>query len=604
MVVKASGRGKWIALAVGVALAIALVISSGKCDRAHDEAIGSTKTDEPALPAPDGLLADVTMGTPNASWAKLQRGIGGAVGILPATAGGIVCAIAGLDPFIASEIDGTAPAYGVIAADPGAAGVGRARGPETGWALAMKLSDVRKARGVLLDGDTARYAGRDAGGMTELVAKGDGSGAPVAVGLSQNGYLLIARRPDDLARLGPYLTRTLPRKPLPSEGAVVLDVPRSAIGSVVKPKLEGLWAAAKAFLLVEDDRMRREHAGRAPDFGDPKAIVAAADAWVTRRISVIGDLEKMRVTVDLVDDGVAVLATMTPAAGGGPAAKWTDGMKTGDSAPVAALPVTSAAALLLRDGEEDRAEQSRDLERALASSLGPRLAEADAKKLHDVVEDMTKARGDVMTSALIWDEPQGLSLRAPVRDPDAASRAVKGALDLAKVPPFKEIFRVRDITASAEEVSGAGKAQLATIAREPAKDPREARARDAGAAIVATAPAPAKRAKKDDLGLAWLVDGGSLSLATGEAPLATLGATVRPERKLGDEPAVARSFTALGANASAVLVVQPLRFDPKRANLPAAPLVIALGRKDKDAMLRIDVAHGLLRELARWQMGL
>ena len=93
-------------------------------------------------------------------------------------------------------------------------------------------------------------------------------------------------------------------------------------------------------------------------------------------------------------------------------------------------------------------------------------------------------------------------------------------------------------------------------------------------------------------------------MATSDTPVATLGQALRPDRKLGDEPAVARSFTALGANASAVLVVQPLRFDPKRANLPTAPLVIALGRKDKDATLRIDIANGLLRELARWQMGL
>ena len=53
-----------------------------------------------------------------------------------------------------------------------------------------------------------------------------------------------------------------------------------------------------------------------------------------------------------------------------------------------------------------------------------------------------------------------------------------------------------------------------------------------------------------------------------------------------------------------MLIVQPLRFDASRANLPAAPLLFALGRKDKDATLRIDIANGLLRELARRQMGL
>jgi hypothetical protein len=524
-----------------------------------------------------------------------RSGIGGAVGILPASAGGIICTAAGLDPFIASEIDGAAPIYGVVAGDPAS----------PSYLVAMKLLDLRKARAVLADGDTARYATRDAGAMTELVAKGQGNELPVAVGLSPNGYLLVARRSDDLGRLAPYVTRTLPKRPLPAEGALVFDVPHAALGTVMKPKLDDLWASAKSFLLDSDERMRRNHGGRAPDFGDPKAIVGAADGWVTRRIGVIGDLEKMRIAVDVIDDGVSIVSTMTPAAGGGIATKWTDGMKVGDLAPLGALPATSAAALLTRDGEDDRAEQGHALEQAVTSAFGPRLAEGDAKKLHDVIEDVTKARGDVVTTAMAWDDPQGLTLRAPVRDPEASARAVRGAVDLLKVAPFKELLHVRDVTSSSEELAGLGKASIATIVREgpkpsaaPAASPRLG---DAGGDGGASKPAHARGA---DLGVAWLVGGGVLSVATGDAPVATLRANAQPERKLADEPAVARSFAALANQASTALVVQPLRFDPTRANLPAAPLFFALGRKDKDATLRIDIANGLLRELARRQMGL
>jgi hypothetical protein len=152
------------------------------------------------------------------------------------------------------------------------------------------------------------------------------------------------------------------------------------------------------------------------------------------------------------------------------------------------------------------------------------------------------------------------------------------------------------------------------IAREPVKDGRPARAaRDGGApgtpppaevAKVDAGAPPARRTKKDELGLAWIVDGGLLSIATSDTPIATLGAVVHPDKKLADEPAMARSFAALGSDASAVLVVQPLRFDAARAHLPAAPLVIALGRKDKNATLRVEVANGVLRELARRQLGL
>jgi hypothetical protein len=206
-------------------------------------------------------------------------------------------------------------------------------------------------------------------------------------------------------------------------------------------------------------------------------------------------------------------------------------------------------------------------------------------------------RGEVFAAAVAWDDPQGISLRAVVRDPEAATRGVRGAVELLKIAPFKELLHVREVTASSEELAGVGKASVATIVREAPKP--VARPGDAGAPPRAIAPA-----RSDDLGAAWLVDGGVLSLAAGPTPVATLRASTKPDRKLADEPAIARSFTALANQASAVLVVQPLRFDATRANLPAAPLLVALGRKDKDATLRIDIANGLLRELARRQMGL
>ena len=111
-----------LTLALAALLAFACAVSCSKCGHREEDPAQTMKVAEAPLPAPDGLLADITMGTPNASWAKLQRGIGGAVGILPASAGGIICTAAGLDPFIAREIDGAAaPIYGVVAGDPASA---------------------------------------------------------------------------------------------------------------------------------------------------------------------------------------------------------------------------------------------------------------------------------------------------------------------------------------------------------------------------------------------------------------------------------------------------------------------------------------------------
>ncbi len=576
-------------------VAAASAVSCSKCGERTEDPAPVAKPDEPAVAVPEGLLADVYMSTPDASWSKLQHNVGGAVGFFPASASGTICMAAGLDPFVASEIDGTAPIFGALAGDPANAG----------FVIAMKLLNLRKARAVLADGETARFRAKEDAGVTELLPKGEAPGAGFIVGLSANGYMLVARRSEDLLKLAPYVTRALPKKPLPTSGAVVFDVPRAALGSVMKPRLEDLWSLAKAFLLSEDEAMRRRHGGRAPDYGDPKAIVGAVDTWVTKRIAVVGDLEKMRIAFDVVEDGVSIVSTMTPVTGGGPARKWTDAMKLGDTALLAALPATTAAALIMRDGEEERAEQASAVEGLITSALGTRIAERDAKKLHDVLQDFTKARGEVFSAGVAWDEPRGLSLRAPVRDSDAASRAARGAVDLAKVAPFKELFQVRDITSSTEELPGLGKASVATLVREPSRsNDGDLRARSARVAGASGADAGAARARANELGLAWLVGGDVFSMASGEMPTATLSAAARPERKLSDEPAVARPLAVLAGSSSTVLVVQPLRFDVARANLPAAPLVIALGRKDADATVRIDIANGLLREIARRQMGL
>ena len=592
------GTSRNRALAIGVLLVVVVAaVAWSKCgDKPLEEGGITTKVDEPLAPAPDGLIADLVVGTPNASWGRLQRGIGGAVGILPSSAGGIVCVIAGLDPVLASEIDGAAAAYGVVAGDPASPSV----------LFAVKLADVRKMRSTLVDGDTARFSSRDAGGMTELIAKGSNNEAPLALGISPSGYLLIARTAEELGRLGPYVSRTLPKRPVPAEGAIVIDVPKAALGAILKPKLASLWAGLETWLLGEDEKMRRAR-GRAPDFGDPKAIVAALDGWVTRHIAVVADLEKLRVAVDFGDDGVTILTTMTPSAAGGVAAKWTDAMKLGDTAPLAALPSNAAVALLLRDDESDRADQAKETETLVTGALGERLAQADAKKLHEIGVDYTKGRADVLSAALLWDDPQGLLVRGTVRDAEAATRFVRSAVDLARVAPFKEILHARDVTVASEEAAGLGKITVATIAREPRKEPprpAEVRPLARGDAGAGDAGAGAKRPPKDQLGLAWVIDGGLLTLATGEVPIATLGAAVHPDHKLGGEPVLGRTLASLGDGMSAVLVVQPLRFDPMRANLPPAPLTLALGRKEKNAVLRIDLAHGLLREFARWQMGL
>jgi len=113
---------------------------------------------------------------------------------------------------------------------------------------------------------------------------------------------------------------------------------------------------------------------------------------------------------------------------------------------------------------------------------------------------------------------------------------------------------------------------------------------DAGVAMMAGPPT----------GVAWSTEGGTVALAFGAEPLVTFKTSARPEKKLRDDPLVARFTTNVGASASTFLVVQPLRYDPKRAHLAAAPVAAAVSRKDGDAVIRLEVSDALLREVSRY----
>lgn len=531
---------------------------------------------EPVAKAPDDLIAELYVGSPNATWTKLQRGIGGAAGILPATMPGVIVAMSDLDPTLAGELDGTAPIYGALSGDP--------TDPE--WALALKLSDGRHARGLLIDGDTARFNGKQAPGMTILVPKTVASVGEETkqVAITSNGWLLVAKKAADLAGLGNYVTRGLAVRPTPTENAsIIVDVPRSALAKQIAPKLGEMWAGAKQYLLGEDARMRAER-GRAPDFADPAALVAALDGLVTRRLAIAGDLDKVHVAIDVTSDSASILATLTPVKGDGPAHQWVDGMRTGDAAAALALPATSVLALSTRDDAAARTEQGKSLETTVATALGARLK--DPAPLNTVVDLATSARDESFAIAWTSEEPSGVMLRAAVKDADAAQKAMNGAIDLAKADPFKDLFRLAAVTPGSEDIAGLGTVKSAIFT--PAVDPKAGNTKN----------------KPKPRGVAWVVSGNVLYAATGHEATVTLKISAKPEKKLADEPAIAKFVTAIGADASTVAIAQPLKLDPRKAALPTQPVTLAVGKHGSDAFVRIDLPDPLVREVMRSQMGL
>lgn len=556
---------------IGVQLA-----GCGSCAKPSDttapEASAVAIAPEPPVAAPERLLADVVVATPDATWKRLQTGIGGAAAILPNTFAGVVCALAGLDPSVAREVDGAAPAYAATVETDGGG---------YGFAIAMKLADARRTQTMLVDAETAPFAAKDEGGVRVLSSKA--LPLPLAVGVARSGWLLVASTNDELAKLAPYTYRTLPTRAAPA-AAVAVDVPRSALAGPIRARAASSWAGAKAWLLQRDADERQKHGGRPPDFGDAPAIVACVDAALERRLAVLGDLDALHVALDASDDDLHATVSLEPSDGAGPATKMFAAMRPGAGAPLLDAPGEASLAWLVRDDPAQRADDAREIEQCVERALGKRAGDDDAKRMRALGEAWAKGRGEWLLGSAMWGASHGVALRGPSPDADAAGRALRDAVELSRRPafadPLKRLLAVRDVTVGTADAPPLGKVSVATLARDETKkrDPK--------------LPPPLP------VGVAWLAGGGEISVALGESPTSLLVATTKPKAKLGDDARTARAIGALESNVVAALVA---RWAPPAAaeKMAGPPAVVAWGRRGKSGWVRAEVGYGTLRELLK-----
>jgi len=548
----------------------------------------------PPVPAPAGLLAQAWIRSPDAAWGKIQRGVSGAIALLPPSVGEVACGYAGVDSRLAKLVDGKGTSFGVLG-DDGAGGVA--------WVLAIPLTDGGAAASMLLGAAAggaapgspsaasdagARYTARDVDGM-RVLAGGERELAASAALAGQ--WLLVAPRAADLTSLGPYAFRTMPTLAAPpGSSAITVTLPPASLAGPVATRLGRAWEEQRAWLVARDEEQRAKHGGRAPDFGDPRPIIDALDAFARAEIATLAGSKAARVEIDPGDDDVHAEAFVTPGDGDAGASALA-AMATGDASPLLKLPADAAVAFLRRDAAASRLDDTHATEEALDRVLGDRAKGDDGKAIHAALEDWAKARGDWWAAALAWgtgDASRGVWVRTPAHDADAATRAVRELVDLSHGHAFADLLggalHLSPARVATSDVPSFGKATVATFAWA-LKDAAGKGPRREGP------PAP---------GVAWGVRDGQLVLAAGFAAAPLLAAGAAPAHVVGDDARAARALGALGADATLAVYAQPLRLDAVRsADGVSAPAVAGWGRKGGDAWLRVELADALVREVVR-----
>jgi hypothetical protein len=500
---------------------------------------------------------------------------------LPPTTGHLACVLAGLDADLAPLVDGGGTSYAVFAERSGSVPA------DPAWVIALPLRDDARAAAILLAGDVARYSARSEGGLRILSRVAVGAPLDVGVALAR-GWLLLGRDERAVLELGPYAYRTMPGKPAPSSGAFAVAVaPQSAMAGPLAGGLLSRWNDAKAWLAARDVEQRARHGGRAPDFGDPRAILDALDAVVRRRVELLTHAEGARFQVDVGDSEVRADLTVTPALEDGGGAPLAATLRPGDVQPLGEAPAEALLALLVRDDAAERVESARDVGAALEASLGSRLHGDDARAIHAALDDWARGRGDWLSAAVAWGRSRGVWVRTPAPAGEVAVRAVRELVGLLRRPALGEPLG-RALSLGPEAIGPASVPNFGSATLASFGPPR----------------ATAQPAAPPSFGIAWGVRDADLFVAAGDGAARLLSTQASPEAKLADDPAVARALAALGSDAAVALVAQPLRFDPVRAEAGSAPAVFALGRRGGDLWVHLDVADLLLRELVRLGAGL
>jgi hypothetical protein len=551
-------------------LVAVLCLSGISCGKGAPGADGGTGVSvlEP-VPAPAGLVAELFVRAPEATWTKVRALVAGPAAFLPQTFGGLAVTLLGLPIGVASEFDAAVPALGAVVAPTETAPDGGAPAKPRGT-LGLHVKDGARLLDQLTKGEAPRFVIRQhaASSMAILDAK-DGKKGPTTMGVIGN-YLLIAQTEPDLVDIGPYVARTMPRAPVPAE-EIALLVPETAMDGPVR-----------AWIGRAREGLAREQGANA-GFAQLMAPLSGA-------LDVLADLRRGKVSATLDETAVRVHATLLARAQG-PARQYLETMTVGDLAPLTTLPADTLAAMLVRESASARAASATRQSEGLALLLGRDVPAKEKEAMSSALGALAEGRGDWMTAGLSFGPtgPAGY-FRAPVIDEAKLRKGLGGLVALGKQGPVKDLlgdFGVRLSTGKTKIDGLPGEVERVRFER-------------------VTKPGGAKPAQglPDAVELLYAPGKEAVLVAAGLDAKGALTRLAATGQTLGQSALVKAALDRVGSGAAIAIVLEPLLFVASRAGRPgageSAPAVMTFGREDTPdgaaLAARFDVANAAVRE--------
>jgi hypothetical protein len=298
----------------------------------------SRRATPPAAPAPlpsppPGLVAELRVASPAALYASL-RAASGQEKRLPANAGLVLGELWDLPLPVVGALVLDRPAFGALV---------EREGPGVVAVLACR---VRSGLEVLRALATTAHPAPPEPKSDLSVLSGVGRSVLGVV----DDWLLVSNDEPALRAAGLYVARTLTRRTVGPE-PLVLDVASPALRGPLDRALRGSWQRSRA-ALAELAAAKQTAEGRAPDFGDPAAILAKADANVTGLLATLAGSDRLRLTLTPSEQELEVSFELEPTPGSSVEASVL-GLAPVAFDPILSLPAEAQHAALTRLSARD-----------------------------------------------------------------------------------------------------------------------------------------------------------------------------------------------------------------------------------------------------------
>jgi hypothetical protein len=529
----------------------------------------------PDLPEPRGLLGELTVSHPGASFTALRELAGPISAVLPAGFPMLVASAFGLPALAADSFDPDLPLFGALLQ--GTSG-------EPGWLLAVHAVSGPELVAKLCTGDNAPFRAGTSGvaGLTLLqpssVPSNAGANPKRALAVFDN-YLLVASESDSLLAAGPYAARMLPKQ-APSTVPLALRFSKQALSGQVVPALRGLWAGYRTNLRRSDEADRSAHGGHAPDFADSAQIILSADALVESLLSLIDDATTLELDLDPFPSRLDA-TLLLQADANSEAQRKIAALAPGTADALSGLPGETQFALGFSRTPGEREAAGKAAGDDWVRVLGSRLSDAGAAKLRAELADWELGRGSESSYGLLSGSAPGAYLVVDVADAARLKRAGPGLFGLLSLPglraPLIEFLGQPHVSESVAPPNSLPNAVRKQITFTPASGHKTAAPPLSVAWLVNDQRAFAAAGKNADVVLKRVLESAQ---GQGET-LATAAKIADAVQRIGDQAAV---FAY--ADARAVGLVP----DGGAPSAVPAPILLALGKRGNGASLRIEIS--------------